>query len=407
MLLEAAVYPYLIASLLHGLSSMAPDRAWRLFKNGWPLYLLVWGVTFGLLGLLSQAIPHPLPASMGTGTTTLFRHDTALDSAAHSERLLHGIEREQRAPPVVVFCIAFGTALQQMKDKQALLGILDRHPRGQLRVLEFRRAHGAHRGLLAACRHRRHDSPAEPEFARAVPVSLLRRNPRAGVLGHSRMLGRRLTPLKYGEVIGNLRSGLILALITTLPASAPFHLSSRPRAISPSAAASPMLIATTLLARISPSRTPLGQLGNFFVYLYILFAAFACGQAIPAAEQVFLPLMTLLSCFGTPASSVKRCHLHRQLVQSSRQRERSLRGVDDRAALRAGGRVRDGLRLPQHDRCACLLRQIKNPLGRAGRRARFRRHRHPRRRAFHACCLHPLLREQAESLSRLHARQGP
>ena len=61
MLLEAAVYPYLIASLLHGLSSMAPDRAWRLFKNGWPLYLLVWGVTFGLLGLLSLAIPRAAP----------------------------------------------------------------------------------------------------------------------------------------------------------------------------------------------------------------------------------------------------------------------------------------------------------------------------------------------------------
>lgn len=33
-LLEAAVYPYLICSLLHGLGSLQPAKAWRLFKCG-------------------------------------------------------------------------------------------------------------------------------------------------------------------------------------------------------------------------------------------------------------------------------------------------------------------------------------------------------------------------------------
>lgn len=31
MLLEVAVYPYLICSLMHGLGSLAPAQAWRLF----------------------------------------------------------------------------------------------------------------------------------------------------------------------------------------------------------------------------------------------------------------------------------------------------------------------------------------------------------------------------------------
>ena len=35
MLLEVAVYPYLICSLLHGLGSMSPRQEWKLFTSGW------------------------------------------------------------------------------------------------------------------------------------------------------------------------------------------------------------------------------------------------------------------------------------------------------------------------------------------------------------------------------------
>jgi proton glutamate symport protein len=52
LLLEVAVYPYLICSLLHGLGSMAPAQAWRLFRSGWKFYVALWGITFGLLILL-------------------------------------------------------------------------------------------------------------------------------------------------------------------------------------------------------------------------------------------------------------------------------------------------------------------------------------------------------------------
>jgi len=38
-LLQAAVYPYLICSLLHGLGSLEPGKAWRLFKCGWIFYV--------------------------------------------------------------------------------------------------------------------------------------------------------------------------------------------------------------------------------------------------------------------------------------------------------------------------------------------------------------------------------
>jgi proton glutamate symport protein len=61
-LLQAAVYPYLICSLLHGLGSLEPGKAWRLFKNGWLFYVVAWVVTFACLMALAQAIPPVQPA---------------------------------------------------------------------------------------------------------------------------------------------------------------------------------------------------------------------------------------------------------------------------------------------------------------------------------------------------------
>jgi Na+/H+-dicarboxylate symporter len=53
LMLEVAVYPYLICSLLHGLGSMAPTEALKLFKSGWKFYAGLWIVTFAVLIALS------------------------------------------------------------------------------------------------------------------------------------------------------------------------------------------------------------------------------------------------------------------------------------------------------------------------------------------------------------------
>jgi proton glutamate symport protein len=64
-LLEAAVHPYLICSLLHGVGSLQPGKAWRLFKCGWLFYLAAWAVTFASLALLTRGIPEAQHAVIG------------------------------------------------------------------------------------------------------------------------------------------------------------------------------------------------------------------------------------------------------------------------------------------------------------------------------------------------------
>src|SRR5262252_9387497 len=64
-LLQAAVYPYLICSLLHGLGSLEPGKAWRLLKSGWIFYVAAWVIAFACLAALAQAIPAVQPAIIG------------------------------------------------------------------------------------------------------------------------------------------------------------------------------------------------------------------------------------------------------------------------------------------------------------------------------------------------------
>jgi ABC-type amino acid transport substrate-binding protein len=49
---------------------------------------------------------------------------------------------------------------------------------------------------------------------------------------------------------------------------------------------------------------PLAQLGNFFIWLFVLFAAFYYRVPISADQHIALPFVALLSGFGSPSSSV-------------------------------------------------------------------------------------------------------
>ena len=60
--------PYLICSLLHGLGSLEPAKAWRLFKCGWIFYVAAWLVTFATLAALARAIPEVNPAVIAERT---------------------------------------------------------------------------------------------------------------------------------------------------------------------------------------------------------------------------------------------------------------------------------------------------------------------------------------------------
>ena len=60
MMLQIAVYPYLLCALIYGLGRLTPAEAKRLFGAGWGVYLFMWCVT--LLCHLAAGARHPADA---------------------------------------------------------------------------------------------------------------------------------------------------------------------------------------------------------------------------------------------------------------------------------------------------------------------------------------------------------
>src|SRR5262249_34679218 len=122
MMLEIAVFPYLLCSLLHGLGRLTPATAGRLFAVSWGLYLLLWGLTLATIWLLARAIPPPSPPTQLTAET-FTGHLDFLQRLIPSN-LFAALGRNY-VPAVVVFALVYGIAIQRVAKKQALFEIFE------------------------------------------------------------------------------------------------------------------------------------------------------------------------------------------------------------------------------------------------------------------------------------------
>ena len=299
-LLQAAVYPYLICSLLHGLGSLDPGKAWRLFRSGWVFYVAAWAITFVCLAALTQAIPPVQPAVIG---------DTAREAQSISKLLgllipadLFTALSQNYVPAVVIFCIFYGVALQSIKDKGPLLSILETIRLASLRFWNWivRLAPIGVFALFAVTAGT--TAPAD-----LVNMSFYLLLVLLGTLVLAfwilPALMSALAPVAYREVIVELRSALAIAAVTTLSVAAvPFVMEATRKLADRCGIVDPErddIIRTNLSVAY-----PLGQLGNFFVYLFLVFAAYYYKVPLEDRDEALLPLMTLLSGFGSPTSAV-------------------------------------------------------------------------------------------------------
>lgn len=300
MLLQSVVYPYLISSLLHGLGRLSPKVALRLLRKSWPFYLAAWGGTFGAIYLLSLAFPSALPPIVV---------DAAQPARAAPDFLqlvLPGNIFQDLAnnyvPAVVTLSVLFGVAIQGLQGKDKLLEILAMLRSACVKIWNWvvRLAPFAVFAMFAS-------TAGTTDLAQAgglvVYVGLFMSGCGLLALFAIPALLTALMPVRYREVIGDLREALTLSLVTTLSVVAlPFIQQAAEKLAQANAIENEdrkEIIETSLAVNY-----PLGQLGNFFVFFFILFLSFYSRTPLNAGEQLVLPLMTLFSCFGSPTSSV-------------------------------------------------------------------------------------------------------
>jgi Na+/H+-dicarboxylate symporter/ABC-type amino acid transport substrate-binding protein len=300
LLLEVAVYPYLICSLIHGLGSMPPASGTRLLRAGWGFYVGFWVLLFGLMAVLASGIPMHPPTALLPPETNTVEGPSLLELVVPSD-FFTALSRNY-VPAVVVFCLLYGAAFQYVDQKAELLAALESVRLASLKfwngVVPF--APVAVFALFAV-------SAGTMNIREAENITLFLVFFFTGTLALAFWIVPALLATmlqsKTTEVLREFRSAYLIAVVTTLSVAALPAITAAAQRLLERARVSDPSRDEVLRANLSIAY-PLGQAGNFFVYLFILFAAHFYRHPLDSTSAGILPVVTLLSCVGSPTSSV-------------------------------------------------------------------------------------------------------
>lgn len=300
MLLQIAVYPYLLSSLLYALGRLVPDMALRLLRSSWGVYLFLWAVTFGTIWLLGRAIPAPLPPSTLIPSPAM--SPAALLNLLIPSNLVVAAEQNY-VPAVVVFAIIYGIAIQKVQRKASLLEVLQVIQSASVTIW----------GWIVRV------APIGVFALFATSAGTLQPDRLAGLLLYVAlfMIGTVLlalvvlpavlsavAPVGYRTILKELQPALVLALVTTLSVAAlPFIQKAAERITAEAGCPDDEERNNIIQASLSLSYV-LAQLGNYFIYLLFLYSAFDFQVQFTAGQRSLLPVLTLLSGLGSPTSTI-------------------------------------------------------------------------------------------------------
>jgi proton glutamate symport protein len=298
-MLQIAVYPYLLCSLMYGLGRLTPATARRLLRAGWLPFLFLWVLTLSSIWLLAHAIPpSPPPLSLTASTSHGSLRLMQLLIPSNPFAAL----RNNYVPAVVVFAIIYGIAFQGVAQKQTLLEIFDAIKTASVKIWGWivRLAPFGVFALLAATAGTvRSDRLAG--MVLYVVIYMLG----TGILGLIVVpfLISALVPESYADILRRLRPAMLLAVVTTLSVVALPFVQQAVESVLDDAGCSDSEERRSVVQTSLSLSYVFAQLGNYFVYLLILYSSYVSVIPLRLAEQALLPLMTLLSCLGSPSAT--------------------------------------------------------------------------------------------------------
>ena len=298
-MLQIAVYPYLLCSLMYGLGRLTPVTARRLLQASWLPFLFLWSLTLGSIWVLARAIP-PTPPPLSL-TAAALRGQLPLMQLLIPSNPFAAL-RKNYVPAVVIFAIIYGIAFQGVEQKQTLLEIFDAVKTASVKIWGWivRLAPYGVFALLAATA-----GTVRPDRLTGMVVYVAIYLLGTAILGLFVVpfLISALVPESYREILRNLRPAFVLAVVTTLSVVAlPFVQRAVEYALDRAGCSDSEERRSVVQTSLSLSYV-FAQLGNYFVYLLILYSSYVSDISLRLAQKAALPLMTLLSCLGSPSAT--------------------------------------------------------------------------------------------------------
>jgi proton glutamate symport protein len=300
MLLQIAIFPFLICLLLQGFGRLTPARARRLFAASWPAYVFVCGLTLFVVWLLAQAIPRPPPPVVlrpQPGQSAL-RLLAMLIPANPFAALMHS-----DVPAVVVFAIIYGLGIQGMPQRQVLFDAMEAVRAASLKIWNWI-VKLSPLGVFALLA----DTAGKLQSSQLGGFLLYNGLFLAGTLVLALvalpLAVAALAPITYRALLRELRPALLLTLVTTLPVvSLPFLQQSAARLAQQAGCPEDEETSDVVQTSLALSYV-LAQVGNYFCGLLIVYAAYAANRQLSLTQMLLMPLITLVSCVGTPSTVI-------------------------------------------------------------------------------------------------------
>ena len=300
MMLESVIYPYILSSVIGGIGGLARDRAIRLFRASWAVYLTLWIIGFAAIFLLAQAIPPSPPpieiiAAQGGDQLSLLKALIPSNVTAALTRNL--------VPAIVVFAVAFGVAVQSISKKDAFLESMEVVRRASLEIWGWV-VNLAPIGVFALFASTA--GTIAPAMADTLAVYIGLYLIGTGVLAFVvlPLLLSAIAPARARELLADLRPAFVLALVTTLPTSALPLIQRVAEGITARAGHEGPEANDVIRATISLSYV-FAPLGNYFATLFVFYATHRFQVTMGGLDTALLPALMLLSCSGSPSTTIE------------------------------------------------------------------------------------------------------
>lgn len=301
MLLQMVVLPYIPTLLMHGLGSLSPDTAKKLFKRGWFFLLMLWLIVFGTIYTLRALIPTPLPDPSADFTTEKIEFTKNFLAYIIPENPFYDLAHNV-VPAIALFSLILGIAIMHLKEKEPLLSMLEKTNLSLERILKWLAAVSPI-GIFAHIANAMGTVNLADLAKLELYVVITILSTIFLSLWVLPMLVSCLSSIAYRELMREYRIVCILAFATGIPSIAFPFINNCMRRL---AERSNLDLATfrSTSQTVVPLAYSFSQIGNFFLLLFIFFMSFYYRHPLTELESSIIPFLTIPISFGTPQLSL-------------------------------------------------------------------------------------------------------